>query len=354
MEAFISIDTLYLHMKYPARDIFDKYNRYVSDVDARVLREGCVAGNFVIRNGSGGYKISVWKHDARVFLTDQVDDKCGEGMGMGIWIQLGPKFMLANTTSLQDAVYDLLFEIGIDEIYPITITRIDVAIDWLNLAMSEQDVETWRKNWVGRSNVSSVYFNSRTRLLETLYVGSRKSAVFLRVYDKVSESNKDGDYIYWVDVWKNFEGPVTRFEWEVKTKDGNFPNNLTDLEKFNDAAVKELVNYLLNWGRLCTPNQSDTNRNRWKDSPLWSELREFVAKWSDGVSWPTSRYGKEFHGVSPAYIRLLSGTISGGIAKLSPQNPSINGLIKALDEYGEDTGRIIRQAELKAKRIKRL
>ena len=354
MEAFITIDTLYLHMNYPAPDIFDKYYPYVSEVDSRVLREGCVVGNFVIRNGSCGYKISVWKHDARVFLTDQVDEKCGDGKGMGIWIQLGPKFMLENINSLQDAVYDLLFEIGIDVIYPIAITRIDIAIDCLNVDMKEQDLQSWQKNWVGRSKVSHVYFNSRTSLLESLYVGSRKSPIYLRVYDKVTQSISDGDYKYWVDVWGNFEGPVTRLEWEVKTKDGNFPNNLTNFEKFDAVSVKELINYLLNWGRLCSPDQADTNRNRWRDSQLWSEIRGFVSKWSNGVSWPTSRYGQEFHGISPAYVKFLSGTLSGGMAKLCPENLSLKGLMEALDDYDEDPGRIIRQAETKAKRINRL
>lgn len=345
---------MYLYVKYPKRDIFDKYFRYVEGVDTRILKKGCVVGDFVIRNGSCGYKISVWQHDARVFITDQVDEKCGEGKGMGIWVQLGPKFLLENINFLQDAVYDFLYEIGIEEIYPTSITRIDVAIDCLNLAMRDQDVEYWKNGWVGRSKVSKVYYNSRTGLLESLYVGSRGSPILLRVYDKVAQSIADGDYLYWLDVWKNFEGPVTRFEWEVKTKDGNFPNNLTDFEKFNVVSVRELMNYLLDWGRLCTPGQLDTNRNRWEDSSLWSEIRELVAKWSKGVDWPTSRFGKEFHGVSSAYVKFLSGTISGGMAKLSLQDPTMDGLIEGLNEYGENIGTIIHIAGIKANRIKRL
>jgi len=354
MNGFITIDTMYLHVKYPKRDIFDKYFRDVEGVDTRILKEGRVIGDFVIRNGSCGYKISVWQHDARVFLTDQVDEKCGEGKGMGIWIQLGPKFMLANITSLQDAVYDLLYEIGIEETYPISITRIDLAIDCLNLAMREQDVESWINGWVGRSKVSRAFYNSRTGLLESLYVGSRKSPILLRVYDKVAKSIAAGEYKYWLDVWKNFEGPVTRFEWEVKTKDGNFSNNLTDFGKFNVVSVKELINYLLDWGRLCTPGQLDTNRNRWEDSLLWSEIREFVAKWSNDVSWPASRYGKEFHGISEAYMKSLSGAFSGGMAKTNPNNPTMEGLLEALDEFDEGIEKIMQKAEIKAKRINRL
>ena len=354
MEGFITIDTLYLHMKYPKRDIFDKYFRYVEGVDTRILKEGCVKGDFVIRNGSSGYKLSIWQHDARVFLTDQVDEKCGEGMGMGTWIQLGPKFLLENINDLQAAVFDFLLELGIEDYFPINLTRIDIALDCLGVAMIDQNLEFWKNGWVGRSKVSKVYYNSRTGLLESLYIGSRKSPILLRVYDKVAQSITEGDYQYWLDVWKNFEGPVTRIEWEVKTKDGNFSNRLINFEKFDSSAIRELMNYLLDWGRLCTPGQSDSNRNRWEDSPLWSETRQFVAKWSKGIFWPISRYGKEYHGVSDAYMKFLSGAISGGIAKTNPNNPNIKGLFEGLDEFGETLEKIHRVAEMKARRIKRL
>jgi len=354
MEGIVTIDTLYLHMKYPSRDIFDKYYRYVSDVDTRILREGCVVGDFVIKTGSSGYKISLWQHDARVFLTDQVDEKCGEGKGMGIWIQLGPKFLLENANDLKNGVYDFLYEIGINEAYPITINRIDLAIDCLGLAMVDQDIDFWKNGWVGRSKLSKVFYNPRTGRLESLYVGSRNSPIFLRVYDKIAQSIAEGDHQYWNDVWKDFDGSVTRIEWEVKTKDGNFSDDLKNFKDFNGFSTRELMNYLLDWGRLCTPNPSDSNRNRWEDSPLWIELRIIVAIWSIGVDWPTSRYGKEFHGVSLAYVKFLSGTISGGMAKLSLQNPSIDGLIEGLNEYGENIGTIIRKASIKANRIKRL
>jgi hypothetical protein len=354
MEGLITVDTLYLHLKYPTRDIFDKYYQYVSEVDTRILREGCVVGDFVVKTGSSGYKISVWQHDARVFLTDQVDEKCGEGKGMGIWIQLGPKFLLENINNLQGGVSEFLTELGIKGIYPIGLTRIDLAIDCLGLAMADQDVNFWKEGWVGRSRLSKIYYSKRTGRLESIYFGSRSSPVYFRIYDKVTQSIIDGDDKYWLDVWKNFDGSVTRIEWEVKPKAGKFPDNLKDFNKFDGFSIRELMSYLLDWGRLCTPGQSDTNRNRWKDSPLWSEIRELVAKWSNGVDWPTSRYGKEFHGISDAYMKFLSGAISGGIAKTNPNNPNINGLFEGLDEFGETLEKIQRVAEMKAKRIKRL
>ena len=103
MEAVITLDTLYLHIKYPYRDVFDIWYVYAKHCDPRILKEGYVVEDFVIRNGASGYKVSIWKHDARIYLTDQVDEICGDGQGMGVWIQLGPKFLIANLGNLQSS-----------------------------------------------------------------------------------------------------------------------------------------------------------------------------------------------------------------------------------------------------------
>ena len=90
MKGSISIDTLYLSVKYPKADVFHKWYIFAEGVDHRKLNKGVVAGDFVVKGGACGYKVSVWQHDARLYLTDAVDDERGEGKGMGIWIQLGP------------------------------------------------------------------------------------------------------------------------------------------------------------------------------------------------------------------------------------------------------------------------
>lgn len=354
MQAFITIDTMYLHIKYPKRDVFDWWFKFIKDEDSRFIKQGKAINEYVVKGGASGYKVSVWQHDARVFLTDQVDEKCGEGNGMGAWLQIGPKFLLENINNLHVAVKEFISGIGIKEIYPISITRLDIAVDLLNVSMQDQDASTWSNGWVGRSKVSGVFYNSRTGNLETIYIGSRKSPVLLRVYDKVAQSIVDGDLEYWKDVWKGFEGPVTRIEWEVKPKDGNFSDDLKDFEIFSGFSIKELINYLLDWGRLCTPDFEDSNRRRWQDSPLWSDLRNFVAVWRNKVSWPTSRYGKEFHGVSPAYVKSVSGTISGAMARFGENNPSMISLFDGLAKNGEPLEKINQKAKKKAEVFKRL
>lgn len=354
MNAFITLDTLYLHMKYPKRDVFDFWNDFVKHLDKRVLRNGYVVHEFVIKTGACGYALSIWNLDARIFLTDQVDQKCGEGKGMGIWIQLGPKFIIEHGQNLQSSVNDLLDRAGIQGDYPISITRLDMAVDLLGVSMLDQDVNKWSEDWVGRSKLSALFRNSRTGELETIYIGSRRSPVFIRVYDKVAQSLADSDYQYWLDVWGGIEGEVTRIEWEVKPKDGNFSDNLQDFSLFNGFSIRELMNYLIDWGRLCDENPDDSNRRRWPDSHFWADLRVCVGQWSEGINWPTSRLGKSFHGVSPAYLKFVSGTLSGAMARLSENNPSMFALFDELNKRGETIESINRKAKMKASIIKRL
>jgi hypothetical protein len=348
MNAFITVDTMYINIKYPHPDLFRLWFRHVDGIDHRKLKEGVAVGNFVIRTGAAGYKISVWNHDARAFLTEDVDDKRGEGNGMGIWVQLGPKFMIQHINEIQKAVNEFLFSIGLRGDYPARITRLDMAIDLLGVSMMEQDINLWIDGWVGRSKVSGVFYNSRTGNLETFYVGSRKSPIFLRVYDKVAQSIMEGDINYWVDIWKEYKGPVTRIEWEVKPNDGKFQEDLKDLSKFSGFSTRELLIYLLDWGRLCIPNPLDSNRRRWEDTEFWINLRKYVTIWADGIDWPISRYGKEFHGISEPYIKLVSGTLSGAMARLDEKNPTLMGLIEGLEKHGQTLEAINQKAAAKA------
>lgn len=354
MNGFITIDTLYLHIKYPNRNVFDFWHEPVKYIDTRALKNGYVVDDLVVKSGSSGYKISVWKHDARIYLTDQVDQKCGDGNGMGAWLQLGPKFIIENITNLHEAVNKFLLEVGIYGKYPKTINRIDIAVDLLDVSIKNQNIKDWSENWVGRSKLSRIFYNSRTGELETLYIGSRKSPVVLRVYDKVAQSKNDGDYKYWQDVWKGFTGDVTRVEWEIKPKIGNFPNNVTDFSLFNGQSMREMLNYLLDWGRLCLPNPTDSNRRRWEDSKFWAHLRSLCETWCGDIYWPTSRLGKEFHGVTDAYIKQVSGIMSGAMAHLDPLYPTLSNMFTKLSEYGEPIEVIAQKARSKAEVIKRL
>lgn len=347
MNGLIHLDTLYLIVKYPRSDVFKKWYSQIEGADYRLLKEGIASGDFVIKGGASCYKVSVWQHDARIFFTDQVDEKLGQGKGAGIWMQLGPKFLIHHMVNLQKAVKELLEAVGVVGEYPIKINRLDVAMDLFGVNMQEQDLNLWRDGWVGRSKVSANFFNSRTGALETINIGARGSSIFLRIYDKLAQAIKEGDIDYWLDVWNCSPSAVTRVEWELKPKQGGFPIDLQNFSLLTGFSVRELLKYLIDWGRLCIPNPEDSNNRRWQDTPFWQVARALVAEFSED-DYPISRHGKEFHGVSDAYIKFLSGTISGGMARLALQEPDLYKLIDGLSKKGHDLQAIQEKAVQKA------
>ena len=351
MKGYFSVDTLYMTIKYPHADIFHKWNKHVLDVDHRKLSQGIPVNDFLISTGASGYKISLRRHDARIFLTPDVDDKRGENRGMGIWVQFGPKFLAEHFTHLQTATWELLTEIGVKEKYPTRITRVDLALDLFGVSMQEQNLDDWQNGWVGRSKVSAQYFNSRTGNLETINIGSRKSSVFIRVYDKIAQSIKDGDLEFWYEVWQQQPESVMRIEWEVKPSKGNFENYVLDFENFVGFTVYELMNYLLDWGRLCIPNSDDSTRTRWPESELWTLTREVASQWTQDLD-KAKRLKKELAPWSDAYATQLMGMIAGGMARSNTDEPNIQDMFEKLQQSGIDYGKITNKANEKARILK--
>ena len=170
---------------------------------------------------------------------------------------------------------------------------------------------------------------------------------------EVAESIKGGDLKYWRDVWDSYEGPVTRVEWEVKPKKSGF-QDLVDFYELDEMKIVMLLNYLIEWGRLCIPNQGDTNNRRWKLSPFWLRVREAARDWSDGVHWPIARVGYKYKGVSEEYARQVAGILAGAMARFNNEKPNLYDVLTGLEDYDLGLDKIQKKAELKAEIIKRL
>jgi len=183
MNYAVSVDTLYLNVKYPRKDVFERWFKVIRGCDSRETNRGVPEGNFVVKGGKSGYKVSVWSHDIRAFLTDEVDEFRGEALGMGIWVQIGPKFLLDHPpgTELREAVKIFLSAIGVKGEWTTRITRIDIALDLFGVELANQDIEMWRNGWVGRAGISSYFFNPKSGQLETINIGARTSAIYLRI-----------------------------------------------------------------------------------------------------------------------------------------------------------------------------
>jgi hypothetical protein len=95
---FLGLDSLYLVLEYPHADVFQKWASAINnDINDVRLNDGVAYDDMVIRRGGLGYKLSVWDGDARLFLTNRVEEKLAgtsaEGQGMGVMLQLGPKWL---------------------------------------------------------------------------------------------------------------------------------------------------------------------------------------------------------------------------------------------------------------------
>ncbi|HMN11326.1 MAG TPA: hypothetical protein PKD55_03255, partial [Bellilinea sp.] len=186
------LDSLYLVVEYPHADVFQAWSLGVSDLSKPELYAGIPYGDMVLKRGANGYKLSVWDGDARVFLTDRVEDRLkgssAAGQGMGVMLQLGPKWLRrfgnpADAQALKDGVWTQLVCFGIKhpEKYPMRVNRLDIALDVLGLDMASFSVDEWRRQWVGYAKPRTFHLSRLTGDLTGITIGSRKGNVCLTV-----------------------------------------------------------------------------------------------------------------------------------------------------------------------------
>ncbi|MEO1289372.1 MAG: hypothetical protein AAFV93_16540 [Chloroflexota bacterium] len=304
------------------------------------LYDGIPIGDMLVKRGALGYKLSIWKGDSRLFITERVDDLLADtpsaGQGMGLMLQLGSKWLrqYADFTSyetLSTSIYELLreFQVEAPEKYPIRINRIDVALDVGNLAVSEFSVDEWRAGWVGRASGKHFYDDKKTGQLSGLAIGSSQGAVRFKVYDKLLETNQTGDYFFWISVWLDKLGTlskweIARFEWTIKPHSAKFVG-MRYLKDYSFDGLKELLNYVTQkWGRLCIP-QDTKNQSRWEIHPLWVKVRRMMIE-----EWDIDHVGiaqRDYHlapDLNQSYLNSVTGWIAGLMARV--------GIEKGLDQ----------------------
>lgn len=340
----ITLDTLYLVAKVPDDRVYLRWWSELQAVEHKLKGEGVPVDEFVCRGGASGYKFSLWFGDARVFVARSVD--------MGLWVQLGPKFLALYADKLRVMVIDLLCMVGCPAEWfalqdvggvrlmpcPINVNRVDVAVDCLGHDLSGMTIDGpdgWNNGWVGYSKPTKVFYGVRG--LETVQIGSRESAVFARCYDKVAEAVKTGDIDYWRLVWGDWQGPVTRFEWQVSIKSGGF-DEFKDFYRWSDVQMISLLNYLVAWGSLRVPDEG--RRDRWELSAFWDGLLTGCQKYADGESSRAVRVYKTPAEISDAYVKFLSGAISGGMARFAGKQISLVELLEGMSKRGHGLERL--------------
>lgn len=350
-KSIVHLDTLHLSVRYPKSDVFRIYERLVDGIDRRTLKDGVVYKDTVIQTGMGAYSLSVWDGDIRAYLTDDVDSKRGDGMGLGIFVQIGPRFLLKNADRLHEAVNEFLISIGVIGDWLIKINRMDLAIDLLGVSLSDQKTIDWQEGWVGRAKKNQ--FHCEREKIETIYIGAKRSAIYLRIYDKRLQASEKGDIEYWREFWGGFNGPVTRLEWQVDPREANF-EDLVNFADLNRASFVSLANYLLTWGRLAIPDAGDSNQSRWENHPFWVNVEREIKAWRGDNSSSLKRGSDEFREISEGYVNSTAGTISGALARFAIDTPSFDDLFKGMAEFGKGKKTMLKDAEQKLKILKRL
>ncbi|MDK3160764.1 hypothetical protein QPK87_30025 [Kamptonema cortianum] len=331
---YLGPDSLYLVLEYPHRDVFDFWSGLIPDLYDRRLHVGIPADDYVIRKGSLGYKLSVWDGDARIYITDRVEaalaDTSAAGQGMGVMLQLGPRWLVRFGDALSPERLRLnvfaqlaLFGIRNADQYPARINRLDIALDVVGLALNTFSIDEWRRGWVGYASQKMFHDSSLTGQLEGFSIGSSSGAVRFKVYDKAAQSIKIHESRFWRSVWNVADDDpvdVARFEWSIKPFQGHF-TNLRYLADFTFEGFLDLLNYAsIKWGRLCVPSPDDSNQTRWPMAPLWLHIRQMIDEWSLNYDGIARRDYDLRPDLNDSYLKTVTGWVGGLMARLGIEN----------------------------------
>ena len=222
----------------------------------------------VMDKGRNGYR-QRWFYDNISILFDGAE-------GMGVCVDMTGSgcraFETYSSTSWEDLFYTIYNSLDYN------ITRLDMAFDdhtgLLDIAVLQDDTD--EHNYVSRSRTWMVQYGSAGT---TIYHGSPKSNMYIRIYDKAAERNLEG--VHWIRVEMQMRD-------EIAT---GFVKGLQD----NPVGV-QFRGVLHNYLRYVVP-QADTNMSRWPLTTYWANLLEDVQRiqcWScpgvDYDEWRLSNY----------------------------------------------------------------
>ncbi len=171
--------------------------------------------------------------------------------------------------------FEELFRLVREDPENIHITRLDVAFDDMTGVFNINHIcdEVREEHFVSRtSTYQSIYSNAGN----AVYFGSKKSNVFIRIYDKAAERGYDGEKFHWVRC-------------ELQLKDVNakgFVDKLEhkDLREMYLGVLKNYISFRIPTG--------DSNKRRWPEAEWWSKFLDDavrVSVWSKpGVQYNLS------------------------------------------------------------------
>jgi len=212
---------------------------------------------------------------------------------------------------------------------PANISRVDLYADFC--ADCEMDAFEPLRDWVTRVETMSLHYSYGQ--FSGWSFGSGGDIV-ARLYGKTLEVEKKSHKFYLHELWKaagwDGESQVWRMEFEAK-RNALVSLQLPKLAHLlpNQAA---LWRYLTkNWLRLTVPAESDTNRARWNNHPLW----DFIAS-----AFDTENEQTKLQRFNPARLPEDERLFVHGLGGITSFMAS-----RGIEDIGEGIGEYLHQAK---------
>lgn len=152
--------------------------------------------------------------------------------------------------------YDSLFTLLFDEPQDVKLTRLDVAYDDFDGLLDLDKIQ--EALWLGNYTCRSTKYNTqRGTDGQSVEIGSKKSDLFIRIYDKAQERKRTDEIEHWV-----------RFELQLRD------NHALNFVKCSGDIGCKFFGVVNNYIRFLEPNDFDDNKSRWDSADWWIEFLE--------------------------------------------------------------------------------
>ena len=204
-----------------------------------------------ITYGAHGYRDRLYYGGISIHYNGRTED-------MGVWCEMSGQGCRTFET-FGHGIFDCIFKEVMSNPEDMNITRLDVAYDdfigILNLDVISQDVLaqnyiSYLKKWCVTTSSEGTSVN----------IGSMKSDLFIRIYDKARERKLD-DGTHWV-----------RFEIQLR-------RNRAKAFAFLDGSIGlNFFGVLNNYLRFVVPSETDSTKSRWKTADYWLKFLQSLQR----------------------------------------------------------------------------
>lgn len=245
------------------------------------------------------------------------------------YVQISSEYLThAGIEKAEEALCHIVNSLGVVN-EPANVSRVDLFADFC--ADCEMDAFEPLRDWVTRVETMSLHYSYGQ--FSGWSFGSGGDIV-ARLYGKTLEVEKKSHKFYLHELWKaagwDGESQVWRMEFEAK-RNALVSLQLPKLSHLlpNQAA---LWRYLTeNWLRLTVPAESDTNRARWSNHPLW----DFIA-----AAFDTEEEQAKLQRFNPARLPEDERLFVHGLGGITSFMAS-----RGIEDIGEGIGEYLHQAK---------